>query len=100
LISFRVLQRADRPCGNAFCDAEVTTIMDNYHLLPHGERWRLTQEGGENILGDFDTKDDALGDCIAIVRDCSGSLTVHRADGTIEQEFTYPCDAGPAETRV
>lgn len=46
-------------------------------------------EGEDLILGDFSTKEDALGDCAAIVRECAGSLTIHRADGTVEEERTY-----------
>jgi hypothetical protein len=77
---------------------KLLCYMDSYHLLPHGDRWRLTMEGSENILGDFETKDDAVADCAAIVRESTGSLKIHRADGTIEEERTYPRLADPVES--
>jgi hypothetical protein len=82
--------------GTIFATCAAYLLMDNYHLVPHGGRWRLTTEGGDHILGDFATKDEALGDCAAIVRDNSGSLKIHHADGTIEEERTYPRAADPA----
>jgi hypothetical protein len=73
--------------------------MKKYHLTPHpsGE-WKLTPEGSDHVLGTFDTKEDAVEKAIDHVSQVTGSLKIHRADGTIEEERTYPRSADPAKS--
>ena len=49
-------------------------------------------------VGSFATKQRALDRSIEIVSEVTGSLKIHRADGTIEEERTYPRSADPAKS--
>jgi hypothetical protein len=73
--------------------------MKNYHLTPDpsGE-WKLAPEGSDHILGIFDTKSDAVEKSVEYVTRQTGSLKIHRADGTIEEERTYPRSADPVKS--
>jgi hypothetical protein len=64
--------------------------MTDYHLLPDGDHWKLTTELGERIITGLPTKEAGLMIAIDNIRDKGGSLKIHRADGTIEEERSYP----------
>jgi hypothetical protein len=67
--------------------------MTNYHLTPHGDGWKLAAEGSGRILDIFRTKAEAIMSCGDIIRERDGgvgSLKIHKADGTIEEERTFP----------
>ncbi len=40
----------------------------------------------------------AVGRAVEIVSEVTGSLRIHRADGTIEEERTYPRTADPVKS--
>ena len=73
--------------------------MKDYHLLPNGEHWELAEEGGRKPRVLFGTKSQAVERAREIVAERSGSLKIHREDGTIEEERTYPRSADPVESR-
>lgn len=72
--------------------------MKNYHLTPDGERWQLSEEGG-TALATYVTKEDAMSAARRTVERETGSLKIHKADGTIEEERTYPRSADPAKNQ-
>jgi hypothetical protein len=72
--------------------------MNNYHLTTNGDRWELQAEGGRG-LASFPTKEEALERSIEIVTQRTGSLKIHKADGTIEEERTYPRSIDPGKSR-
>jgi hypothetical protein len=86
------VERQVQPNGGPF-------LMKNYHLTPEpsGE-WTLRPEGTDHVLGTYDTKEDALEMSIQHITRHTGSLKIHRADGTIEEERTYPRLADPAKS--
>jgi len=63
--------------------------MTNYNLLPHGDHWNLTA-GDSVALCAFETKSEALATCTQIMFGRIGSLTIHQADGTIQEKRSYP----------
>jgi hypothetical protein len=73
--------------------------MKNYHLTPSptGE-WKLAPEGTDHVLSVFDTKAEAVDKAVQYVSEKTGSLKIHKADGTIEEERTYPRSADPAKS--
>ena len=73
-------------------------VMDNYHLTPNGSQWTLTGEGQDRTIATFETKAEAVRRCSEIIAERNGSLKIHRADGTIEEERTYPRSADPAKS--
>ena len=73
--------------------------MKNYHLSPDGDAWKLTSEDGTVTVQNFDTKEEAVASCAAFMQERTGSLKIHRADGSFEEERTYPRAADPVETK-
>ena len=72
--------------------------MDNFHLLPSGDRWKLSAEGSARSMGEWDTKEEALDMATSVLGGLTASLKIHRADGTIEEERTYPRSEDPPES--
>jgi hypothetical protein len=72
--------------------------MQNYHLAPEGNYWKLTREGSDAVIGRFETKAEAVESSTRFLHDREGSLKIHRADGGIEEERTYPRAADPARS--
>ena len=72
--------------------------MQTYHLTPDAGRWRLRGENSDRTLCDFDTKEQAVERCSHLMQTQTGSLKIHKSDGTIEEERTYPRSADPVET--
>ena len=73
----------------------ATAIVNRFRLKPRGDKWELSQNGSP--VGFFATKEQALSWSIEIVNEVTGSLAIHRADGTIEEERIYPRAADPAK---
>ena len=63
--------------------------MQNFHLFPDGDVWKLTTEDGRLTIDDFDSRKEALEASCAFMDRRSGSLKIRKADGTFE-ERTYP----------
>jgi hypothetical protein len=72
--------------------------MQNYHLVPEDRQWKLTREGSDAVIGSFGTKQEAVESCSRFLHDREGSLKIHKADGTIEEERTYPRAADPVRS--
>jgi hypothetical protein len=65
-----------------------------YHLKLTRDDWELTQEGNEKPLASFGSKSDAVKRASLMVEEQTGSLKIHNADGTIEEERNYPRTTG------
>lgn len=72
--------------------------MHNYHLI-HSDAglWLLHAEGNGTVAV-FPTKAQGIEGSAHLLIERTGSLKVHRKDGTIEEERTYPRSADPAGT--
>jgi hypothetical protein len=70
--------------------------MKNYYLVPNDASWELKAEGGK-VIGEYASKQEAVIDSRTFVEREHGSLKIHRADGTIEEERTYPKAEDPPE---
>lgn len=73
--------------------------MDNYHIKPHDGHWDLTRQGGERASISKPTKEEILAATHDFMADKTGSVKIHRADGTIEEERTYPRSADPSKSK-
>ncbi len=69
--------------------------QDNYHLLHEDDEWKLKREGAERAAKTFKTKAEAEHYSISHVKKQGGSLKIHRQDGTLQEERTYPRSADP-----
>ena len=63
--------------------------MKTYHLKPREDRWDLSGEDGKP-LGSYTTKWEAVARSAELTPGRSGSLQIHKADGTIEEVRPLP----------
>jgi hypothetical protein len=73
--------------------------MDNYHLTPDGGQWKLKKQDAERATRIYDTKEEGVKDSAGFMRETGGSLKIHKLDGTIEEERTYPRSDDPRESK-
>ncbi len=72
--------------------------MKTYHLICGQDDWELSEEGNRTPLRTFPTKERAIEGSAELLGQLGGSLRIHRTDGTIEEERTYPRAADPASS--
>ena len=77
--------------------------MDNYHLTKNEDgNWSLKREGAQRATEVFRdaTKDEAVRRSAERLResDSDASLKIHRQDGVIQEERTYPRAADPSQS--
>lgn len=73
--------------------------MDNYHLTERDGTWRLRKENADRAALTFDNKQSAVAGSTEYMRNHGGSLKIHRGDGVIQEERTYPRSADPRKTK-
>ena len=73
--------------------------MKSYHLTKDGNTWNLRPEGTARPVIHADTKVEALGRMRAYMHNHPGSVTIHKENGRIQAERTYPRIAGPKHTK-
>ncbi|OIU66896.1 DUF2188 domain-containing protein [Rossellomorea aquimaris] len=64
-------------------DADKT----EYHVKPHDDGWQLIKKGSSRAIMVEDTKGDLLSKAKDYVTDHSGTLVIHKQDGSVEQEL-------------
>ena len=72
--------------------------MDNYHITTDGDGWQLKKEGAARASKTAPTKAQLVKDAVVFLDGKTASLKIHREDGTIEEERTYPRSADPRKT--
>lgn len=73
--------------------------MDNYHLVNKDDQWKLEKEGSERSIRNFETKEQAMDFGKEYMKDHGGSLKIHKQDGKIQEERTYPRSADPRKSK-
>ncbi len=73
--------------------------MKSYHLTKDGNTWNLRPEGAARPVVHADTKVEALGRMRTYMHHHPGSVTIHKENGRIQAERTYPRIAGPKHTK-
>ncbi|WP_080779903.1 DUF2188 domain-containing protein [Chryseobacterium phocaeense] len=73
--------------------------MDNYHLTKKDNQWNFGKENTQKPIKSFDTKADALDHAKDYMKEKGGSLKIHKEDGTIQEERTYPRSEDPKKTK-
>ena len=64
--------------------------MNQYHLLLRGSHWVLEKEGTATPVKSFWTKREGVNYSLSYIEHFGGSLTIHRLDGSLQEERTYP----------
>ena len=72
--------------------------MDRYDLVSSGDEWKLQKKGAERAAKVFDSKQEGMRESIEFMRNHGGSLRIHKQDGKIQEERTYPRSADPKKT--
>jgi len=73
--------------------------MDNYHLSPTADGWELKIVGAERASKRAATKQELVNALTQFFDDKTASVKIHRADGSIEEERTYPRSADPKRSK-
>ena len=74
--------------------------MDNYHLINENDQWKLKKEGNSKASKVFEgNKDEATKQSASYLKESGGgSLKIHKKDGKIQEERTYPKSADPSKS--
>jgi hypothetical protein len=73
--------------------------MDNYHIKSHDGHWDLTLQGAGRASISKPTKAEILEATQQFMVGKTASVKIHRADGTLEEERTYPGSADPSTSK-
>ncbi len=73
--------------------------MDNYHVSPTADGWELKKAGAERATKRSSTKQELVGSLSEFFEGKTASVKIHKADGSIEEERTYPRSADPRRTK-
>ena len=69
--------------------------MNNHHLRMRGGNWVLVKEGSEPAIKSFWTKREGVTYSLSYIERHGGTLAIHRLDGSLQEEFTYPVGGEP-----
>ncbi|WP_044419106.1 DUF2188 domain-containing protein [Halarcobacter anaerophilus] len=74
--------------------------MDNYHITKHPKGWGLKKEGASRATKVTNTKAEIM-DAIkgGAHSGAPSSVKIHRGDGRIQEERTYPRSSDPEITK-
>jgi len=73
--------------------------MDNYHVSPTSNGWELKKVGADRASKRAATKQEVVSMLPDFFEGKTASVKIHKADGTIEEERTYPRSADPRRTK-
>lgn len=73
--------------------------MDNYHVSPTAEGWELKKAGAERASKRSSTKQEMVASLSEFFQGKTASVKIHKADGTIEEERTYPRSDDPRRSK-
>nr|WP_314478463.1 DUF2188 domain-containing protein [uncultured Pseudomonas sp.] len=73
--------------------------MDTYHVSPADNGWELKKAGAARASKHSVTKQELVGSLATFFEGKTASVKIHKADGTIEEERTYPRAADPRRTK-
>jgi hypothetical protein len=73
--------------------------MENYHINPAKNGWELKKQGATRASKSAPTKDEILQLAARFLEGKTASLKIHKADGVLQEERTYPRSADPAKSQ-
>ena len=73
--------------------------MDNYHITPTENGWALKKQGAERASKTATTKAEIIKLVSEFLDGKTASLKIHKEDGSIQEERTYPRSADPKKTK-
>ncbi len=73
--------------------------MDTYHISKTDNGWELRKTGSARASKSAGTKQELLELTAAYMEGKTASVKIHKEDGTIQEERTYPRSADPRRTK-
>ena len=73
--------------------------MDNYHITKTDTGWELKKEGATRASKTASTKADITAVAAEFLDGKTASLKIHKEDGKIQEERTYPRSADPKQSK-
>lgn len=74
-------------------------LMDNYHIKKAEKLWELVKEGAQRASKTASTKAEITEIASEFLQGKTASLKIHKEDGTIQEERTFPRSADPRQTK-
>ena len=73
--------------------------MDNYHITKSEKLWTLVKEGAQRASKTAATKAEITALASEFLQGKTASLKIHKEDGTIQEERTFPRAADPPQIK-
>lgn len=73
--------------------------MDNYHVSKSGDGWELKKQGATRASKSASTKAEIIQLASDFLDGKTASLKIHKEEGTIQEERTYPRSADPVKSK-
>lgn len=73
--------------------------MDNDHITKTDKLWALTKEGAQRASKTASTKAEITALAGEFLQGKTASLKIHKEDGTIQEERTFPRSADPRKSK-
>ena len=73
--------------------------MDNYHITKTDNGWSLKKQGADRASKTASTKAEIIKLAREFLDGKTASLKIHREDGTLEEERTFPRSADPSKSK-
>ena len=73
--------------------------MDNYHINKNGQLWTLAKEGAQRPSKTAGTKAEIIAVASEFLQGKTASLKIHKEDGTLQEERTFPRSADPRQSK-
>ncbi|WP_411380322.1 DUF2188 domain-containing protein [Pseudomonas sp. MPB26] len=73
--------------------------MDDFHITPTENGWALKKQGSERASKTATTKAEIVKLASEFLEGKTASLKIHKQDGSIQEERTYPRSADPRKTK-
>lgn len=102
-VGVSITRAAPAACGAALAWRALRSVflgglMTKYHLTYKDNKWKLKPEGADRAVKTFETKREAIKGSAVYLKAKEGSLRIHKKDGTIQEERTYPRSADPTSS--
>ncbi|MBD8755673.1 DUF2188 domain-containing protein [Pseudomonas coleopterorum] len=73
--------------------------MENYHITTSTDGWQLRKQGAALASKTATTKSEIVKLATDFLAGKTASLKIHKEDGTIQEERTYPRSADPTKSK-
>lgn len=73
--------------------------MDNYDITKDGDQWKLKKQGSDRASKTADTKQELIKKTQDFMKDKTGSVKIHKEDGSYQEERTYQRKDDPKKSK-